>query len=133
MDQLVKIAVPVSSTKPGRYLIQGDQDRVEELLGEPARRSYHMVIDPGVTAGNHYHKKKREAFQVISGIAKVSVKDPNDEELDSMELHPDGTIVFIPSGLAHAVENIGNEKLILFVHSNLPAREKEDDFDYIVV
>ncbi len=68
---------------------------------------------PGVTRGNHYHNTKTEKFLVVEGTAMIRFRPVLGGEL--IEHRVDGrefTVVDIPPGYAHSIENIGTGDLV---------------------
>lgn len=84
----------------------------------------------GVTRGNHFHDTKTEKFIVISGSAKISVRNILTNENYSIEVsgeHP--KVVDIPPGWTHAIKNIGDSDLVtLFWASEIFDPNKPDTY-----
>jgi quercetin dioxygenase-like cupin family protein len=56
----------------------------------------------GAVMGNHYHKKTRVYFFLVSGSARVAVVDVESREVDRFEL-PEGFGVLLRPGQSHAI------------------------------
>lgn len=74
---------------------------------------------PGITRGNHYHKSKVEKFCVIQGKGCIRFRHVNSGEL--IEYHVDGakpSVVDIPPGYTHSIENTGSEEMLTLFWAN---------------
>jgi UDP-2-acetamido-2,6-beta-L-arabino-hexul-4-ose reductase len=68
---------------------------------------------PGVTRGNHYHHTKTEKFLVVAGEGIIRFRPINGTEV--VEYHVRGeefSVVDIPPGYVHSIENVGSEELV---------------------
>lgn len=80
-----------------------------ESVGSDALVVNHFTLRPGKgTAPGHHPDPYDEVYYVLRGRGVVSLGDPP----EAFELEPD-TVVFIPSGTTHAVENTGTDDLAL--------------------
>jgi len=81
---------------------------------------------PGVTRGNHYHDLKVEKFCVLEGDAIIRFRAIlGDDVTEHRVSGRDFTVVDIPPGVTHSIENVGTSELItLFWASEIfdPAR-----------
>jgi UDP-2-acetamido-2,6-beta-L-arabino-hexul-4-ose reductase len=69
--------------------------------------------NPGVTRGNHYHHSKTEKFLVLEGEAIVRFRGI--ANADIIKYHVSGskfTVVDIPPGYTHSIENVGTGDLV---------------------
>lgn len=89
----------------------------------------------GVIRGQHYHTKKVEWFLVIKGRARIYFEDISTHEKDSVELvETNPQVVEVPVLVAHSIENIGTEEMILLAIVNEPLDKKSPDtFPYKVI
>lgn len=98
-----------------------------ELLKSP--RFGQMFVSrtrPGVTRGNHYHDLKVEKFCVLEGDAIIRFRPIlGDEVTEHRVSGADFTVVDIPPGMTHSIENVGRgDMVVLFWASEIldPAR-----------
>ena len=63
-----------------------------------------IEVNPGQRLSYQYHKKRSEAWTIVSGSAIVTING------DEKQLNV-GETVFIPQGAKHRVENKSNNKL----------------------
>lgn len=113
------LATYLSALAPGDLaypLRQRADDRgvLAELL--KSRHFGQMFVSrtrPGVTRGNHYHDRKVEKFCVLEGDALIRFRPIAGGEVTEYRVSGrDFTVVDIPPGLAHSIENVGSGELI---------------------
>ena len=89
---------------------------------------------PGVTRGNHYHHTKAEKFLVMEGEAAIRFRHVEDGKV--IEYRVNGrefTVVDIPPGYAHSIENVGAGELVtLFWASEIFDPAKPDVYPMTV-
>jgi UDP-2-acetamido-2,6-beta-L-arabino-hexul-4-ose reductase len=89
---------------------------------------------PGVTRGNHYHHTKAEKFLVLHGVGLIRMRPVGSSSVS--EIRVDGgsfTVVDIPPGVAHSIENVGGGDMItLFWASELFDPDRPDTY-YLAV
>ncbi|HQX81213.1 MAG TPA: hypothetical protein PKW63_05610, partial [Vicinamibacterales bacterium] len=98
-----------------------------ELLKSPTfGQMFVSRTHPGVTRGNHYHDLKVEKFCVLEGDAIIRFRAIlGDDVTEHRVSGRDFTVVDIPPGVTHSIENVGTSELItLFWASEIfdPAR-----------
>ena len=94
-------------------------------LPKGARMSQLFVTvgNPGKTKGKHYHKRKTEWFSVVSGEAKLHLKDvrTGEERIVPMGEKNLVTVAIAPQ-IAHAITSDGDQPFYLIVVAS-------EDFD----
>lgn len=74
---------------------------------------------PGVTRGNHYHHTKCEKFFVVEGDAVVRFRDIRGGVIFEHRVSgPDFTVLDIPPGFTHSIENVGDGELVTLFWAN---------------
>jgi UDP-2-acetamido-2,6-beta-L-arabino-hexul-4-ose reductase len=74
---------------------------------------------PGVTRGQHYHRRKMERFTVVAGTADIRLRRLFSDEVVTVPV--DGTApcsVDMPTFWAHSITNTGDETLFTMFWSN---------------
>lgn len=75
---------------------------------------------PGISRGNHWHNTKIEKFLVLSGTARIRFRNKVDDQkiitYDVTGSTP--TVVDIPTGYVHSIENTGDTELITLFWAN---------------
>ncbi len=86
------------------------------------------VAKPGVTKGNHYHKRKHEWFCVIRGKGKLLLKDVTSDECQEVLMGDENMVaVKIPPNVTHAIQNIGDNMLYLLIYIDEPFNQQDPD------
>lgn len=68
---------------------------------------------PGITRGEHFHRRKVERFQVLSGRAEIALRRLFDAEIVRFEVSGEKpAIVDMPTMWAHSITNIGDSELM---------------------
>ncbi len=74
---------------------------------------------PGITRGNHFHDTKVEKFCVLDGQAIIRFRDVSGKDVIEYQVSGEKiTIVDIPPGYTHSIENIGQKELIVLFWAN---------------
>jgi dTDP-4-dehydrorhamnose 3,5-epimerase-like enzyme len=74
------------------------------------------VGNPGKTKGKHYHRRKTEWFSVVSGNAKLYLKDVRTGEEKVVPMGEKNMVtVTIPPHIAHAITSDGDGPFYLIV------------------
>ncbi len=74
---------------------------------------------PGVTRGNHWHHTKVEKFLVVSGRARIALRDiRGGEALEYIVSGDEPEVVDIPVGYTHSLTNIGDDTMITLIWAN---------------
>lgn len=76
---------------------------------------------PGINKGGHYHTRKHEYFCVIKGKAEITLKelDKNENVLSTEIVNVDEQdlkLVELLPWVWHAIENTGEEEMVLLVY-----------------
>lgn len=79
--------------------------------GGPGQSSFSTTV-PGVTRGDHFHRRKIERFTVLQGRARISLRRLYSDEVVSFEVTGDAPgAVDMPTMWAHNITNIGDDVL----------------------
>jgi UDP-2-acetamido-2,6-beta-L-arabino-hexul-4-ose reductase len=77
------------------------------------------ISKPGITKGNHWHHSKNEKFLVVSGMGVIRFRKIDSTEIT--EYHVTGenlTVVDIPCGYTHNIENTGDTEMVTVMWVN---------------
>lgn len=106
-----------------------------EILRTADRGQFSVnVAKPGITKGNHWHHSKNEKFLVVSGKGIVRFRRIGSDQV--IEYPVDGehlTVVDIPTGYTHSIENVGDTDLITFMWANEPFDPDHPDTYFLPV
>lgn len=77
------------------------------------------VSKPGIVKGEHWHRTKHEKFIVIQGEGIIRLRKPGDGTVISYRVSGETrTVVDIPPGYAHNIENLGETDLYTLMWIN---------------
>jgi UDP-2-acetamido-2,6-beta-L-arabino-hexul-4-ose reductase len=90
---------------------------------------------PGVTRGNHYHDAKVEKFVVLEGEAVVRFRHMSTDEVAEYPVSgKEFSIIDIPPGWTHSLQNVGRgDMIVLFWSSEVFDAARTDTFPAKVV
>jgi len=90
---------------------------------------------PGITRGNHWHHSKVEKFVVVSGDALIRFrKIDGDEILEYRVSGSEPTVVDIPPGYTHSIENISEtETLVTLIWANEEFDPDDPDTNFLEI
>jgi dTDP-4-dehydrorhamnose 3,5-epimerase-like enzyme len=91
-----------------------------------------LIIDPGVTTGNYYHKNTRLMFYVGGGEVRSVFEHVQTKERKDMIVSYPNEVIHVPPYVALATKNIGHEQAIIVFFSDRPIRDKGDCYEYEV-
>lgn len=85
---------------------------------------------PGITRGHHYHHTKTEKFCVLEGEAVIRFRHILSREVLTYRVKGEEfTVVDIPPGYTHSIENVGKgEMIVLFWASEVFNPDSPDTF-----
>jgi len=72
-----------------------------------------IELIPGTVRGNHFHKHKLEWVYVLSGSTNLHVKETGTDQVTMLQLGK-GDLVFVATGVAHALQVTGAGEAIEF-------------------
>ena len=79
--------------------------------GGPGQSSFSTTA-PGVSRGDHFHRRKIERFTVLAGRATISLRKLDTKEVIHFEVTGDSPVaVDMPTMWSHKIENTGTEAL----------------------
>lgn len=86
--------------------------------GGPGQSSFSTTV-PGVTRGQHYHRRKVERFTVLSGEAVISLRRMFTPEVHEFRVSSDSPAsIDMPTMWAHNITNVGASDLYTSFWSN---------------
>ncbi|MDD8020935.1 MAG: NAD-dependent epimerase/dehydratase family protein [Acidobacteriota bacterium] len=91
----------------------------ELLKSQASGQIFVSRTKPGITRGNHFHDTKVEKFCVLDGQAIIRFRDVRGKDVIEYKVSGETiTIVDIPPGYTHSIENIGQKELIVLFWAN---------------
>lgn len=112
-----------------------------EFLKTPDRGQVSINISkPGITKGNHWHHTKNEKFLVVSGTGVIRFRNiigsEQNNTAETIEYHVSGdklTVIDIPTGYTHNIENLGDTDMVTVMWANEPFDPEKPDTYYLEV
>jgi UDP-2-acetamido-2,6-beta-L-arabino-hexul-4-ose reductase len=92
---------------------------IETLKAESGGQSFVSWTHPGITRGNHYHRRKFERFLVLSGTAEIQLRKLFSDEVHTFRVT--GEIpapIDMPTLHTHNITNIGDSELVTAFWTN---------------
>jgi len=91
----------------------------EVLKTGTAGQVFYSVTKPGITRGNHFHRRKLERFCVLAGEALIRLRRIGTDEIVEYPVNgKDTSFVDIPVFYTHNITNTGNTELITLFWTN---------------
>lgn len=91
-----------------------------EFLRTPDRGQVSVNISkPGIVKGNHWHHTKNEKFLVVSGEGVIRFRNIVSGEVVEYHVSEEKlTVVDIPTGYTHNIENLGTKDMVTIMWAN---------------
>lgn len=103
-----------------------------EFIKTPDRGQVSVNISkPGITKGNHWHHTKNEKFLVVSGRGVIRFRKIDSNEIHEYHVSGDRlTVVDIPVGYTHNIENLGDTDMVtvMWVNEYLDSANPDTNF-----
>lgn len=91
--------------------VRGSFFEIIRSHGGPGQSSFSTTV-PGITRGDHFHRRKIERFTVLQGQARISLRRLFTDEVVSFDVSGDEPgAVDMPTMWAHNITNIGDDVL----------------------
>lgn len=79
--------------------------------GGPGQSSFSTTV-PGISRGDHFHRRKVERFTVLAGSATISLRRLFDDRVFDFAVNGESPVaVDMPTGWAHNITNTGDDVL----------------------
>lgn len=92
------------------------------------------VAKPGIVKGNHWHHTKNEKFLVVKGEGVIRFRPLQGTEIVEYRVSGDKlTVVDIPTGYTHNIENVGTEDLVTVMWASEPFDPEHPDTYFLPV
>jgi UDP-2-acetamido-2,6-beta-L-arabino-hexul-4-ose reductase len=91
----------------------------EAVRGHSGGQTFMSFTRPGITRGNHYHRRKVERFLVVKGAARIRIR-PMFRGVATEFLVSGATPVYIdmPTLHTHNITNVGDDDLLTLFWTN---------------
>jgi len=114
--------------KPGRRQEVFDLKAIEQALGAPITHVYSNEIQPGATAGVHYHKTHQVAVWMREGEIEMTLEDVRTHEREVITLRPNNKLLLVPALMYHAASNKSGKPALAVMFATSVPRDPTDDW-----
>ena len=92
---------------------------VETVKTNDKGQAFVSTTKPGITRGNHFHRRKIERFLVLAGTAEIQIRKVFSDEIRTFRVTGDEPCAIdIPTLHTHNITNVGSDGLITFFWTN---------------
>lgn len=114
--------------KPGRRQEVFDLLAIEQAIGAPVTYVYSNQIQPGATAGMHYHKQHQVAVWMREGEIEMTLEDVKTHEREVIMLRPSNKLLLVPTEMYHAAANKSDKPALAIMFATSMPRDPKDDW-----
>jgi oxalate decarboxylase/phosphoglucose isomerase-like protein (cupin superfamily) len=114
--------------KPGRQQEVFDLKVIEAALDAPITYVYSNHIQPGATAGRHYHKQHQVAVWMREGELEMTLEDINSHQREVINLKPGNRLLLIPRLTYHAAVNKTEKPALAIMFATTMPRDPNDEW-----
>lgn len=93
---------------------------------------YRVVIAPGATGGNYFHKKTSIIYYLEKGKVMSVFEQVHTKQQKTIHLQTCQQAIHIPPYVAHATKNTGKQDALLIMFTSHPVRSG-DNYPYQVI
>jgi uncharacterized RmlC-like cupin family protein len=114
--------------KPGRRQEVFDLKTIEAALGAPITYVYSNQIQPGATAGMHYHKQHQVAVWIREGELEITLEDIHSHAREVLMLRPGNRLLLVRNNLYHAAANKTERPALAIMFATTKPRDPHDEW-----
>ncbi len=115
-------------SKPGRRQNWFDLAALEKALGRKITWVYSNLIQPGATAGSHYHKEHEVLVWVVEGELTMHLRDVRSDLAETLRLPANGPLLCVPKEVYHAGANLGDRPCLALMFASSRPRNSKDEY-----
>ncbi len=124
----IEYTIDEDPRKPGRRQEVFEMKAIEAALGAPITYVYSNEIQPGATAGMHYHKQHQVAVWMRDGEIEMTLEDVRSHEREVVILRPGNRLLLIPTEVYHAAANKTAQAALAIMFATSMPRDPNDDW-----
>ena len=128
LAQWLEYKIDEDSRKPGRRQEVFDLKAIEKAIGAPITHVYSNQIQPGATAGMHYHKEHQVAVWMREGELEMTLEDVRSHEREVIVLRPGNRLLLVPKEIYHAAGNKTDEPAFAIMFATTMPRDPNDEW-----
>src|SRR2546422_1769281 len=120
--------IDVDPKKPGRRQEVFDLKAIEKALGAPITHVYSNQIQPGATAGMHYHKAHQVGVGMGEGEREMTREDVKTHKREVITLRPGNKLLLVPTEMYHAASKKPDNPALAIMFATPAPRAPADDW-----
>jgi uncharacterized RmlC-like cupin family protein len=114
--------------KPGRTQNWFELSALEEALGRKITWVYSNMIEPGKTAGSHYHHEHEVLVWVAQGEMVMHLRDARVDEAETLVLKANSDLLVVPGHVYHAGGNVTDQPCLVVMFASTKPRDASDEY-----
>lgn len=124
----VPFHIDLDPAKPGRTQNWFDLAALEAALGRKITWVYSNLIEPGKTAGSHYHKDHEVLVWVAQGELVMHLRDAHKDEAETVVLKANSDLLIVPADVYHAGGNVSDQPCLVVMFASTQPRNAHDEY-----
>lgn len=124
----LEYTIDIDPQKPGRRQEVFELKAIEKALGAPITYVYSNQIQPGATAGMHYHKLHQVAVWLRDGELEMTLEDVRSHKREVVVLRPGNRLLLVPKEVYHEAANRTDKPALAIMFATTIPRDPNDDW-----
>ena len=124
----LEYTIAIDPQKPGRRQEIFELKAIEKALGAPITYVYSNQIQPGATAGMHYHKLHQVAVWLRDGELEMTLEDMRSHKREVVVLRPGNRLLLVPKEVYHEAANRTDKPALAIMFATTIPRDPNDDW-----
>jgi uncharacterized RmlC-like cupin family protein len=91
---------------------------------------YSNQIQPGATAGMHYHKQHQVAIWMRDGELEMTLEDIRSKETEVIVLRPGSRLLLVGKEIYHSAANKTDAPALAIMFATTPPRDPTDEWSH---
>lgn len=120
--------IDIDPKKPGRTQNWFEMEALEKALGRKITWVYSNLIEPGKTAGSHYHKQHEVLVWVAEGELSMHLRDVHSDEAETVIIKANEPLLSIPADVYHAGGNVSDKPCLAVMFAATKPRDGADEY-----
>jgi uncharacterized RmlC-like cupin family protein len=120
--------VDIDPNKPGRVQNWFEIEKLEKVLGKKITWVYSNMIEPGRTAGVHYHYEHEVIVWVARGELVMHLKDVDSDDAETVTIKANDDLLLIPKKVYHAGGNVSDKPCLAVMFATTKPRDVNDEY-----
>lgn len=114
--------------KPGRTQSWFEIAALEKALGRKITWIYSNLIEPGKTAGSHFHEEHEVLVWVAEGELVMHLKEVDSDEVETVTVKANSELLSVPKRVYHAGGNVSDKPCLAVMFASTKPRDAQDEY-----